>query len=937
MKSTHAHSFLIGLLVAAPAITEASNPDAEAALDRAIRALPPVINGADDARKPELVFRLAELYSDKAALLKAEAMLAHDTAYVRWVEGGQRGEAPKVEAFMGETNAVLRNIAALTKRVLDDYPSYERNDEVLFLLAQTAEALGRSDAAHYATLVRRHPDSRLVPAAYLRLGEIYFTANDLEPARRAYERAYALGSGIDRRVALHKLAWCDFNTQAFGAGIDKLKQVVAEGDDLASEALRDLVRFFAQVDDVARALAYFERHGATREAIQYAGLLDEQYKWPLAVAAYKKILERHPERADVRAALITSLFEVEHYAEIVSEAKKLAAMKAPADAREAIYGVATELHRRGVEPERKDVLAAAAAVYDAHLALFAENADEARFYGAEIAMMLDDPAKAARAYDAVAEGTGRFVVPAAKGAVLAHEKTGEGLVGACDRYVRLAPDAADVAEVRYRAAQALDASDRHAATERFLALAKDHPEHALAKMAARRVTSRLLGEERWADAARVGRQFIAALGRGDEVLVRDVAGADYKSIQAKEERTGALSGTAQELARLEVADDFVRFADENAASGFADEALLSAALLYSGLGRTPRAVETASLLLERHADSEHTARAFLLQAELHERTADFATAARLFAQFASDYPKHPKAPDALFNAGRYFIALDETEAARRVFAAYVDRHGEAPDAPDVYLDLCATYGAEAAAQCLARFERRWPQAPEALRIAAQGARAEALEDAGRTKRAARIRDELVKRWARLGDATRSDPRVRSVTAAAAFARAERDFSTLQRESIGRSVRRLKKKMKLLGSLVCAPSATTCERPGRYVEILEYGDAEYAIAALTRIGDSYQATAEAIEAAPPPRGLTPEQIEIYRAQIATEVAALAARALEAYELAVVTARELGVDGPWVVRAAAALDTTPPRDAPEAEALDDLLVAPIRQADNSTVSR
>lgn len=950
MLRTHAYAFFLSLLVSTPAMAE--TPE-ELALERAIEAIKPVIEKADTNRKPELVFRLAELYAQKARYLKDKAMLAHDSAYVAWIEGGQKGPAPELDDYLRESNAFLRNAHSLGKRVLALDESYGRNDEVLLFLAQSAEALGRGaeSAEHYATLLRRFPKSRIVPVAWLRLGEHHFAANRLEPARRAYQRAYETGDGINKRYALHKLAWCDYNSQAWAAGVSKLQRVIAsEGSaDLRTEALRDLTRFFTHVDDVPAAIAYFAKYGGTdapKYATRYAAMLFEQGKWPQAVSAQKKILLRYPkhELAEaVRIALLSSLLKVEHYADITNEAKKLAGVASKNESIDGeLYAVATELHRLGAKSKRPDQLRAAAATYERYVSR-RPNA-EARFYFAEVSMMLGAYDDAAKAYDLVADDkkSGRFRVPAALGAVLAYEKTGDMLVAACDRYVRLAPDADDIPEIRYRAAQALDeAGEHHQAAERLLALAKEHPAHEFARTGARRVTERLVAEKKWSEAARYGRLFNERLAKTDRTLARLVEGAAYKSLQAKEQKAQALPEADRRLAVLEVASGFERFVEDFPRSTFADEALLSAALLLSREGRVDRAIEVTSLLVEHYPKSEHAAQAYLLYAELHERIADFASAARMFAQFAADHPKHERAPDALINAGLHFESLGKKTAAQRAFERYVARHADRDDAPRVYLKLCATKRAKRAAKCYGAFAKRWPKAPKTMLIAAKGAQADALEDAGKKRHAAKIHAWLVKAWPRWSAAVKRDAGARRVTAAAAFERAERTYRQLEKQRI-RNGRTLAKTTGLLEALVCDPSSAMCKRPGAYVGVLHYGDADNAVAALTRIGDSYTHTAKALSEAPRPTNLTPEQLAIYDSELAKEINELEIRAIDAYRLATRRAQELGVYSEWVVRATAALhrfdDTQwPERQERPVDRIDDLIESPIRTAESSTKAR
>ena len=116
----------------------------------------------------------------------------------------------------------------LYEKILTDYPSYPRNDEVLFNLAYNLYDTDKKKEAiaRYWDLIRKYPDSKFVPDAYVQMGEHFFNSNDLERARKAYEKALAFNIPQIYAFALYKLAWCDFNAGAYEEAIHKFQKVV---------------------------------------------------------------------------------------------------------------------------------------------------------------------------------------------------------------------------------------------------------------------------------------------------------------------------------------------------------------------------------------------------------------------------------------------------------------------------------------------------------------------------------------------------------------------------------------------------------------------------------------------------------------------------------------------------------------------------------------
>ena len=170
------------------------------------------------SRRPEMLFRLAELYWEKS---KAEGSPQTGQSAIR-----------------------------MYRKLLKEYPTYPRNDEVLFVLGSAEYEAGNKKRAisHYWTLIKQYPRSKLVPNAYLQLGEHFFIENNMMKARKAFERALASRSPSVYNYALYKLAWCDYNFQKYADGIKKLKEVIRRSSgELKKQAKRDLARFSSEI------------------------------------------------------------------------------------------------------------------------------------------------------------------------------------------------------------------------------------------------------------------------------------------------------------------------------------------------------------------------------------------------------------------------------------------------------------------------------------------------------------------------------------------------------------------------------------------------------------------------------------------------------------------------------------------------------------------
>ncbi|MBK9035259.1 MAG: hypothetical protein IPL61_29060 [Myxococcales bacterium] len=129
------------------------------------------------------------------------------------------------------------------------------------VLAEYAEALRRGQRAGdvpaiWRRLIRDYPRSRWAGTASVALGDDAFAANDLTTAGAMYERA--LGDPLVGAYARYKRAWVAWNRGDLEAALADFVEVARVGrEPLRREALKDVVRAFAEVGSPAQAEAFF--------------------------------------------------------------------------------------------------------------------------------------------------------------------------------------------------------------------------------------------------------------------------------------------------------------------------------------------------------------------------------------------------------------------------------------------------------------------------------------------------------------------------------------------------------------------------------------------------------------------------------------------------------------------------------------------------------
>ncbi len=484
LKRNTAASFKVETTLDQKEITRTKQADAKR--DEAIDELKKLIPKAPEGRKSEMIFRLAELYWEKSKYKYGLEMDQYEKNYGDWSNAGQRGKPPEIKDFIRESELIKQNALKLYEKVLTEFPTYERNDEVLFYLGYNEYESGDKNKAvsHYWTLIKQFPQSKLVPDAYLQLGEHFFNDNNVAKARKAYERALATDVARVYNYSLYKLAWCDYNVQEYAEGIKKLKEVIEKSEkgtdtksvQLKGEALGDLSRFFSYVDEVETAFAYFRKKGGEEIAYRYSTrlgqLFHEQGKWPLEIKTYNMLIDKYAlnDKAPyLQASIVEAYAQMNKKDKVRQEVERLvdlyrpgtpwykaqqdkgdkgkAALEYAYDLTESkLRDLVTEYHRDAQKRQDVATYQLARDIYKKYLDAFSdtESAYQMRFFYSEVLYALKEWKNAAEQYDKVArmnpdgKARGKYARDAAYSSILSWEKIAtEGDTGKLDASMKV--------------------------------------------------------------------------------------------------------------------------------------------------------------------------------------------------------------------------------------------------------------------------------------------------------------------------------------------------------------------------------------------------------------------------------------------------------------------------------------------------------------------
>ncbi len=430
---------------------------------------------------PDLKFRLAELYFEKARFYFFRAQEADDKA----TRSKSPGEKSSLEAEQKkntqESKAWQARAVELYREIRDRFPKYKRMPEVLFALGQSYWSDGQFQAAIevYADLIRNFKDSPLIPEAWIAFGEFYFNEGDVNKALKSYEKA-----ALDKRsrvygFALYKQAWCYYNLSKWEEALKKFKATILysqlaqelSGENkiaLGREAQKDYVRTYRHVGDPKRARFIFADlvgdDNCTSKDCQgmlelLADLWTEDGYFDEAAMLYKQLISLNPKNTRnplFEGKIVDLVSRSQDKKRTIRETRELVALyqkgkeyiatltgkseseeQGRANIAEAETIAETTIRRLGqlwnkeaIKLRQKDTYEDARTMYEMYLQLFPQSkyAYEMRFQLGDLYYKLEKFDDAARMYEATvmaAKGTPpqtQYLVDAANDNILALEE-----------------------------------------------------------------------------------------------------------------------------------------------------------------------------------------------------------------------------------------------------------------------------------------------------------------------------------------------------------------------------------------------------------------------------------------------------------------------------------------------------------------------------------
>jgi len=312
----------------------AAEKTSEATLPEAKDGLAPVADSASqatDIQKPDTSFVPLAVDKDKESIATKDSPIADISESEKEFSerAGKKIElgVPKKKKIVPPgkdsekeaddlQSAGAKEAIELYKGLLEKYPLFERNDQVLYQLSRAYEETGQIDIAMKTLeqLISQYPQSRHIDEAQFRRAEYFFTRKKFLDSEEAYQAVIDAGEGSEfYELALYKQGWTFFKQELYEEALqDYLRMLdykIDNGYDLDNidnkiekkridDTYRVISLSFSYLGGADAIVEYFDKHGHRFYEASIYSHLGEYYltkrRYADAAKSYQTYIDRNP-------------------------------------------------------------------------------------------------------------------------------------------------------------------------------------------------------------------------------------------------------------------------------------------------------------------------------------------------------------------------------------------------------------------------------------------------------------------------------------------------------------------------------------------------------------------------------------------------------------------------------------------------------------------
>lgn len=645
-------------------------------------------------KTPELMLRLAELYTEKYRLFfvkENDIWNKKMDAYLQMpVQRQKVSRKPVLD------NSASKKWLANAVKVLEQIPlqkaRFDRIDEVYYFLGFNHWELGnkKKGVDSFEKIVANYPRSRFASEAYRYIADYAFANRDFQKSRAYYERAAKSGSTPARPRILYGLGWSQFKLKDYRRAVATMKEAITLGRDneeaakaglaLQRDAADALALFYTEGGRVEDAAPFFtDLFGDAEGGVvlrKLAEIYQRQGEYAKALTINKQLLsmggaaakEGEEQRFAImvdslnisatkgdrgrQAALLKSMT-----AEFVTNAKEPDADKVEL-LRTQVRKVAALAHKEGNKSRNsREAFARAEELYRLYLTAFGsmikpDDAAEIRYYLADVLSQLGRHREAAAEQKAIMDlaesepAYKKYAKDGAAGMVYSldayfkgkgegkalSKSDGDQVIGAIDSYVKTYPNDKEAPKYLARAAGILVTSNRMAeARPRLSEIVEKYPNSQEAWDAAGNMLKDAEDRKDYDEADKLAKEFLG----NRTLMAQDKKGEFRKRLESISSRAQFQQVRAVEENKdfAQAARGYEKLAAESKDAEVRMKALNNAAVSYEKSGDQENELRIYQKMLESNPGNAQAERRILGIANEHFLAGRYDEAATVFEAY----------------------------------------------------------------------------------------------------------------------------------------------------------------------------------------------------------------------------------------------------------------------------------------------------------------
>lgn len=683
----------------------------------------------------ELWLRLGELYVEKADIINNRRQAEYDNK-LKYFLAGKIKEKPLLD--LSEAKDYNKKAIQLYEWFLRDFPKDPKVAQALYFLGYNNFELGNAEAGmrYYNQLNKQFPTSEYTGEAHFAIGETFFENEKWADAYKEYTFLIKTTKHHLHNMAMYKAAWCLYRIGKTDQAIKYLDYIIktsrlvkqsntASGKKiniirLENEATKDLAVFFADTNDMDKALTYFKRLNskAALESIERLGqYLSNNGNYDGARDVYKYLIDRDPlskKSFDLQNKIVQnyffsknlSQFKVELYRWISVYNKKSRWFAANKDDKEMIVtseelreatlrNYILQQHQNAQQTKSDVARQSAEESYGLYFQEFSDSkkAGEMHFFYGELLYELAHYEEASNEYLATIYKSqeNSYIEKSYQNALLSLEKiipkdedlqkqVGESVaqvefdkntakfVEVSTEYLKKYPSSEKAAEIRFRVGRLSYLTNHFELAEKnFKEIIQNHSGTKYLEYSTNLLMDMYSLRKDYEGLEKVGSELLA-----NSAILKSKIVDEVRSVLEKSSFKLA-QNLELEKKYNESAKQFILFATKYPNSTLLTTAFYNAAINFERAGKSKEAIEGYKRVLSNKTPAAANLRltSKRLLANIYQESGAFSEAAQLFLELSKENESDPLRTNYLYNAAVMYEAINQKYRAIDLYNNYL--------------------------------------------------------------------------------------------------------------------------------------------------------------------------------------------------------------------------------------------------------------------------